>query len=173
MPVKVEIRLDAESMVDYMLYQIYMSKAGVITDVLGILNMFLAVAFAMRRELLYGLMFLAFTMVIFGVIPLITRSRVEKKVSTSKRVWAPVTYEFSEEGVVTTTESASGKASWKAFQRAASRKRILILSNASKQAIILPVDQITEEYTQIVDLIFKNMPAPAVRINRIDGKKQS
>ena len=42
---------------------------------------------------------------------------------------------------------------------------------AEKQAIVLPIDQMGDQYTAVVDLIYANMPAPAVRIRRLDGKK--
>ena len=64
-----------------------------------------------------------------------------------------------------------GKASWSKFKRAVARKRIIILYTAEKQAIVLPIDQMGDQYTAVVDLIYANMPAPAVRIRRMDGKK--
>lgn len=171
MPVKVEVKMDVSSMVDFMLYHIYTSSTGVITIVLGVLNIGLTIAFALKREFLYMVLFFVFAFVILGVFPYRIRVRVEKQMQDSRRLGIPVTYEFSDEGVFTETPDDSGKASWKVFKRAVSRKRILILYDASKQAIILPVDQIQDSYTQIVDLIYKNMPAPAVRIHRLDHKK--
>ena len=38
MPVKVEVRLDVESMTEFMLYHIYTGSAGALTLVLGALN---------------------------------------------------------------------------------------------------------------------------------------
>ncbi|MCI9237118.1 YcxB family protein [Lachnospiraceae bacterium 50-23] len=171
MPVKVEVKMDVPSMVDFMLYHIYTSRTGVLTIALGALNIGLTIAFAMKREFLYMVLFFMFAFVILGVFPYMIRIRVEKQMQHSRRLGIPVTYEFSDEGIVTMTPDDSGKASWKVFKRAVSRKRILILYDASKQAVILPVDQIPDTYTQIVDLIYKNMPAPAVRIHRLDRKK--
>ena len=38
MPIKVQVRVGAEAMIDFMLYHIYASAVGVITIILGILN---------------------------------------------------------------------------------------------------------------------------------------
>lgn len=171
MPVKVEIKMDVESMTDYMIYHVYKSKAGVITIILGVFNVVLAMASAMKKDFLYMALFIAVAFVILGIFPMVIRRKIERHVQNSRRIGVPVSYEFSDEGIVTTTPDDSGKASWKVFKRAVSRKRIIMLYDASNQAIILPVDQIVQEYTQIVDLIFKNMPIPAVRINRLDKKK--
>ena len=89
----------------------------------------------------------------------------------SRRLDIPVTYEFDDYGIETTTPDDSGKASWSKFKRAVSKKRIIILYDAQKRAIILPVDQMAEEYTAVVDMIYAHMPAPAVRIRRLDKKR--
>ena len=97
---------------------------------------------------------------------IIIRNRVTKQMEHSNRLSMPVTYEFSEKGILTTTESDSGMASWDAFKRAVTTKKILILYSNSGQAIILPLNQIEAEYKEIADLIYENMPAPAVRVQR-------
>ena len=53
MPIKVQVRVGAEAMIDFMLYHIYASAVGVITIILGILNIGLGIAFASRKEFLY------------------------------------------------------------------------------------------------------------------------
>lgn len=58
MTVKVEIKMDVESMTDYMIYHIYKSKAGVITIILGVFNAILAVASAMKKDFPYMVLFL-------------------------------------------------------------------------------------------------------------------
>ena len=171
MPVKVEVKLDVESMADFMVYNIYTSGAGMVALVLGILNMGLVVAYITKGEFLLVLMFLAFAFLILGVFPYIIRRKVAKQMQNSKRLGEPVTYEFEEDGITTTTADDSGKASWSKFKRAVSRKRIIILYTAQKQAIVLPIDQMGDNYTAVVDLIFAKMPAPSVRIRRLDGKK--
>ena len=117
------------------------------------------------------LMFLAFAFLILGIFPYFIRRKVAKQMQNSKKLGALVTYEFDDGGITTTTADDSGKASWSKFKRAVARKRIIILYTAEKQAIVLPIDQMGGQYTAVVDLIYANMPAPAVRIRRLDGKK--
>lgn len=171
MPVSVDVQLDEETMVEYMLYRIYTGGVGIICVVLGVLNIGLVFAFGSRRDWLLALVFGLFAVILLLVFPLIVRRRVAAQLKGSKRLQIPVTYEFSAEGVLTSTGGKSGQASWKAFAKAVSRKKIIILFDQKKQAIILPIAQLGEQYTPVVDLIFAHMPAPAVRINRRDKRR--
>ena len=154
MAVKVEVKLDVSSVTDFTIHHICSGKIGIFRNVLGVLNVALAVVFAL---------FAAF---VLGGLKMIIRNRVTKQMEHSNRLSTPVTYEFSEKGILTTTESDSGMASWDAFKRAVTTKKILILYSNSGQAIILPLNQIEAEYKEIADLIYENMPAPAVRVQR-------
>ena len=69
------------------------------------------------------------------------------------------------------TVDDSGKASWGKFKKAVSYKSVVILYDASKRAIILPVEQLGDNYGPVVDLIYSHMPAPSVRIRRADAKR--
>lgn len=171
MSVKVEVRLDAVSMTDFMIYHIYTSGAGMIALILGMLNIGLTIAFVMKRQFLLAVLFLLFVILIFVAFPAFIRKKVEKQMENSKRLEEAVTYEFMEDGILTTTSEDSGKASWSKFKRAISRKSIIFLYDSQKRAIILPVSQLGDKYTEVVDMIFAHMPAPAVRIRRRDGKK--
>lgn len=171
MSVKLEVKLDAQSMTDFMIYHIYTSGAGMTAIVLGMLNVGLTIAFVMRQQYLLAVVFCAFVLLIFGAFPAFIKNKVKKQMANSKRLEETVTYEFMEDGIVTTTSADSGKASWSKFKRAISRKRIIFLYDKQRRAIILPVVQLGDRYTEVVDMIFANMPAPAVRIRRLDGRK--
>ena len=171
MPVKVEVKMDIQSMTDFMLYQIYSSGVGVLVSVLAVINIVLTIVFAMKECLSLMTLYAAFAVVLLVIFPYLIKRKVRKRMSGSRRLDVPVIYEFEDSGVTTTTPQDSGKASWKKFKKAVSRKRIIMLFDEQKQAIILPVDQIEDNYTAIVDLIYKNMPAPAVRIRRLDKRK--
>ncbi|HIW84345.1 MAG TPA: YcxB family protein [Candidatus Dorea gallistercoris] len=167
MSVKVEVRMDAGSMADFMVYHIFSGKAGIMALALGGLNIGFAVVFAMREN--FGLtgLFLAFAALVLAGFPYIIRRKVVKQVEASERLRAPVTYTFDEEGIETVREDDSGKASWEQFQKAVSRKRIIILYDAHRHAIVLPVDQLGEDYRPVVDMIRTHMPARAMKIRPV------
>ena len=171
MPVKVEVKMDIQSMTDFMLYQIYSSGVGVLVSVLAVINIVLTIVFAMKECLSLMTLYAAFAVVLLVIFPYLIKIKVRKRMSGSRRLDVPVIYEFEDSGVTTTTPQDSGKASWKKFKKAVSRKRIIMLFDEQKQAIILPVDQIEDNYTAIVDLIYKNMPVTAVRIHRLDKRR--
>ncbi len=118
MPVKVEVKLDVDSMADFMVYNIYTSGPGMVALILGVLNMGLAVSFIMKGDFLLVLMFLAFAFLILGIFPYLIRRKVAKQMQNSKKLGALVTYEFDDVGITTTTADDSGKASWSKFKRA-------------------------------------------------------
>ncbi|MFV0362574.1 MAG: YcxB family protein [Suipraeoptans sp.] len=171
MPIKIDVKLDEKSIMDYSMYQIYTKGVGIVSIVLGVLNLFFVYVFFRRGEYPQLAIFALFAVVVLFGLPFMLRRSVRKNISKDKRLDYPVSYEFSEEGVKTIVGNKSGKASWKTFTKAISRKSIIVLFDAKKQSIVLPISQLGEEYTTVVDLIFDNMPAPAVRIMRLDKKK--
>lgn len=170
MSVKVEVRLDADSLADFMIHNVYVSAVGILAMALGVLNIGLSVAFAVQRKYLYMLLFIGFTILIVVVLPYFVRKNVKKKMEGSRRTKETVTYEFTENGIITTTTEDSGRASWSKFKKAISKKYILVLYADNKQAIILPINQLGDKYPDVVDMIYAHMPAPAVRIRRPDKK---
>lgn len=171
MPVKVQVKMDVQSMIDFMLYHIYASMAGVITIVLGVLNIGLGIAFASKKEFLYMAGAFAFALVVLVIYPQTIRGRVKRQMEGLENKEASVTYTFSDEGVEAVTREDSSKTEWASFKKVISRKNLLLLYNDKKEAVILPIDQIKEEYRQIVDMICAHVPAGAVKIKGLDEKK--
>ncbi len=171
MPIKVDIRLDEESMIEYTLHQVYSKGAGILSIIMGILNIALVYVFLQRGEYGKMVLFAGMAVLILVGFPIYIRRSMKKQLQGHERIGVPVAYEFSDSGIKTSTGGRSGQASWGTFKKAASRKGIIMLFDAKKQAIVLPTEQLGDHYTEIVDLIFKKMPAPAVRIRRIDKKR--
>lgn len=170
MSVKVEIKMDAQSMSDFMVYHIFSSTAGMIALALGALNAGFVVSFLIRGNLALALLFLVFVIVILAGFPYLIRRKVQRQMENSSRLSAPVTYEFDEGGVTTTTQDDSGKASWSKFQKIVSHKKLIIFYDEAKRAIVLPVQQLGDDYTAIVDLIYDHVPQRLVKIRRVDRK---
>lgn len=167
MAVQVEVKLDVESVADYMSYKIYTSAVGITSVALGILNIGLVYAFAKRGDFLQMGVFIIFSVLLLIGFPYFIRSNVRRKMGNARRVQETAVYEFDDEGVTTTTADDSGKASWGKFTKAVvTKKRVLLLFAGKDQAIVLPLEQIGEYYEEIARLICEHMPAPAVRIRR-------
>lgn len=171
MPIEVKIKMDVESMTDFMFYHIYSGPVGMMTAGLGALNVGCMIAFIMRGDYLMVLLFLVFAVLIFGVFPFYIRKRVAKQMEHSKRLGVEVIYKFDDEGIETITSYDSGKAGWHIFKKAAATKRNIILYDAQKRAVILPIHQVEKEKEAITALIRKHMPPSAVRIRKDFGKK--
>lgn len=171
MPVTVEVKMDGDSMADFMVYHIFTSGAGIAALILGGLNVGFMVSFFVRADYVLAVLFLAFAVMVLAGFPYVIRQKVKKQVENSEKLQLPITYTFDDEGIETITHSNSGKAPWSSFRKAVSRKRVIILYDGKKRAVILPVEQIREDYTAVVDLIYAKMPASAVKIRRMDGRK--
>lgn len=171
MSVKVKIRLDVDSMAEFMIHRIYTSMPGIVSILLGVLNVGLVFAFFRKEEYLLAVLFIVFALLLLVGFPYYIRYKVGK-MKDSRRLTETVAYEFTEDGIITTTSEESGKASWSKFKRAISKKRSILLFDHQKQAIILPVAQLGEQYTAVVDMIYEHMPVPAVRIRRMDKKNE-
>ena len=171
MPVEVKIKMDVESMTDFMFYHIYSGPVGMMTMGLGALNVGCVVAFILRGDYLMMLLFLAFAILIIGVFPFYIKRKVAKQMEHSKRLAVEVVYKFDDEGIETTTSYDSGKAPWDMFKKAAATKKNIIIYDASKRAVILPLHQIEEKKGEIAALIQKHMPASAVKLQKAFGKK--
>lgn len=163
MPVEVNVTLDVDTMSEFMIYHIYTSATGALLLALGALNVGLAIAFGVHGDLTLTLVFAVFALLLLLGMPYSIRGRVAS-MKNSRRLTESVTYEFGEEGIRTVTSERTGKASWGKFQKAVARKRILILYDDKKNAIILPISQLGEKYEEIVSVIRAHMPENAVRI---------
>lgn len=172
MPIKIEVKMDSESMAEFMIYHIYTGTSGILALVLGFLNVGFTISFVMRGNYLLAGVFLIFVAVILFLFPRFIKKSVTKQMENSK-LTNPVIYEFDENGVRTKAEDdEEGKfLAWSGFKKAISRKRIVILYDTQKRAVILPIEQMGEHYAAVTDLIAAKMPASAVRIRRGDGKK--
>ena len=107
MAVKVEVKLDVPSVTDFTIHHICSGKIGIFRNVLGVLNVALAVAFLVKQQIALAVVFALFAAFVLGGLKMIIRNRVTKQMEHSNRLSVPVTYEFSEKGILTTTESVS------------------------------------------------------------------
>ena len=164
MPVKVEIRMNAELMADFMVYHIFTSGAGMMAIVLAALNMGFAVALAIKGRYAYAVLFFLVAVIIVAGFPKMIRAKVVKRMKNSRKLTEPVTYELDDQGIETTTQDDHGKASWGKFKRALLHKKLIILYDPEKRAIILPIDQLGDQHDAVVEMIRTHMPAQAVKI---------
>lgn len=169
MSVKTEVTLDVETMSEFMLYHIYSSGAGMMVLALGALNAGLTAAFFTRGEPLLGAVFLVFALLLFLGVPYSVRRRVKAK-KDSRRLTEPVGYLFTQDGVDIAAAEQEGSVPWNKLVKAVERKRILVLYDQKKHAIILPIAQLGEQYGAVKEIIREHMPAAAVRFRKRDVK---
>ena len=58
MPIKIEVKMDSESMAEFMIYHIYTGTSGILALVLGFLNVGFTISFVMRGNYLLAGVFL-------------------------------------------------------------------------------------------------------------------
>ena len=102
MPIEIKVKMDVDSMTDFMFYHIYSGSAGMMTLGLGALNVGCTIAFFLRGDYLMMLLFIVFAVLLLGVFPVFIRKKVAKQMKNSKRLGVEVDYKFDEEGIETT-----------------------------------------------------------------------
>lgn len=171
MSVKVEVKMDAQIMSDFMVHHIFSGKAGTAAIALAALNIGFAVSFIVKGKYPMAVLFAVFAFVILCVFPWMIRRKVAKQMENAVRLKAPVTYEFDEEGIETVTQDDSGKAPWEKFQKALTHKNMIILYDAQRRSIILPLEQMGDSGQEVIEMIVTHMPAKAVKIRGSLAKK--
>lgn len=164
MPLRVEIKMNAELMADFMVYHVFMSGKGMAAFVLAALNIGFSVALAVKGKYAYAALFFVIALIVVIGFPKIIRAKTLKQMRTSKRLEEPITYEFDEQGVRTTIGEDSGKASWGKFVKATSFQNLIVMYDPEKRAIIMPKEQLGEQCMAVVEMIRAHMPEDAVRI---------
>ncbi|MDD7771033.1 YcxB family protein [Suipraeoptans intestinalis] len=164
MPIETEIKMDGDSMGDFMIYHIYTSGSGIVILVLGILNISFGIAFLMKGKWGMAVIFLVLAALVFGIFPWLIRRKVKKQMERAKHLTEPIRYIFQEDGIETITAADRGKASWKKFRRVVWRGRVLILYDDKRQAILLPVEQVKEQLPAVIELLRRKLPASEIKI---------
>lgn len=164
MPLKVEIRMNAELMADFMVGHVFMSGKGMAAFVLAALNVGFSIALLVRGKYAYAALFFLVALVVVLGFPMLIRAKTLKQMRASKRLEEPVIYEFDEQGVRTTIGEDSGKASWEKFVKATSFKNMIVMYDPQKRAVIMPKEQLGEQCRAVVEMIRAHMPEEAVRI---------
>ena len=172
MGVRVEIKMDEESMADFMTYHIYTSIVGIIACLLGGLNVGLTAVFIMMKKYPQAVLFGAFIIIIFVLFPWYIRKKVVDSFRRSKDPDAVTVYEFTDDGVTVERKDVSGLIPWSEFTKAIKRKQILVLFRQNKKGVVFPLNQMQDVYEEVVDMIYEHMDAPKVRIMRT-GKKST
>lgn len=166
MPIKVEIRMNAELMADFMVYHIFTSKRGMTAFALAALNLGFSVALAVKGNFPYAAMFFVIAVGIVLGFPKLVRTKTLKQMKASERLKEPVFYEFDEQGIRTTIGEESGKASWGKFVKAVSYQNLVIIYDPEKRAIIMPREQLASQYEAVVEMIRTHLPEGSVRIKK-------
>jgi hypothetical protein len=171
MPIKVKAKLDEQNLSDYTLYSIYYGKVGIVSVILGFLDVAFMLSFFSHKKYFLAVLALLFILVIFVIVPFIMNTIISKKSKKSKMLEVVATYEFDEDGITTTTDYDSGKASWKRFVKVMKRKGVLVIKADTGQNILIPIEQIGERYWDLIDLFHEKMPVTSVRIMSKPPKK--
>lgn len=164
MSVEMTVRMDKETMGDFMVHHIYAGGLGMIILVLGALNVGFGLVFLMKGKVALAALFVLLAGLVFLAFPWLIRSRVSKQMKQRPHLSDPVRYIFQEDGVETITEAESGKASWKKFKRVVWKGRVLILYAEGAKAILLPIEQIKGQLPEIIELLQRKLPPSEIKI---------
>ena len=164
MPIKVKVKMTEKTMYDFLLYNHYTKFSGIFATILGAFVIILAIYNGMKGNVntTVGLIFLA--VVVLFTEPLSLKSSAKRQVSKIKMFQKPLVYTFSDEGLCVTQGKDRAMNDWNSFIKVVSTKHSLILYVTRVRAIILPREELAENYGPIVEIIRKNVEAKKIKI---------
>lgn len=169
--VKISVTLDAAAISEFMLYHIYSGPVGMAVLFLGILNAVLTYVFALKKEAALTVVFAVFALLLLLCFPFVIRNRISALQSSRKFV-KPAVYSFSDQGIRTESTDKTRQVDWKDLKKAVTRKHILILYDAQKRAMVIPLEQLGEHYGTVAGMIRSYTKGCTIRIRRSPDRRR-
>lgn len=146
MKAEFDVKLSAQDLYGFNLYQTYTGIHGIVSILLTIIFWISAGSMFSQGQIGYGLLYVAVGILFLVYMPLTLWLRSKKTIKTNKVLSETLHYEVSEEYIKVTQGEEKGELPWEqVYKIIANSKRILIYSNRIN-AYVIPREQIGEQY---------------------------
>ena len=157
MRVEFDVKMTTGKMYDYMLRHTFVSFAGVVGEVLGIV---LVVGFFVTGQWLYLLA--GIICVVYQPVALYMRSR--RQVNNNEVFKTPLHYILDDEGITVKSGDDTDSLPWEKMYKAVSTTRSVILYTGRVNACIFPKEDMGERKDDVIRLISTHMDPKQVNI---------
>lgn len=162
--VKCEVKINAKDMFSFFLQHNYRSASGLFGVFLSLVALaFLVTGFNEIDDTAKVVLVMIFLLFIV-IQPITLYSRAYKQVMLNPVYKKPLIYCFDEEGVTVIQDENEQKALWESVQKVKTTKKLLLIYTTRVNACIIPISQISDEYSLICGIIKNASNTKGVKI---------
>lgn len=162
--IKVDVKINVGDMYNFFMYHTYTKFSGIFSIIFGLAMFALMIytygSITMGQSVLYflfGVFFLIFN-------PINYYGRAYALVKKNPAFQESISYIFDKEGITTKQNKESATVKWDDIQKIVSSKRSIIIYVNKVRASIVPMQAIGEDYSNLVEMIKKNVETSKVKI---------
>lgn len=167
MPIKFEVKVTDKVMSNFMLYHTYTHAAGIIGMMIGLLSLGMAVHKITTADYSGALLFFIFAFVFVIYMPFSMVQKAKTQVKYTPMFKKPIAYEIREEGLHVSQDDQEVVNAWEDFRKVVSTGKVLILYITKIRAVLLPIDQLGDQYREVVDGLVKYMEPSQIKIRGV------
>lgn len=164
--IKFDVQMTPRIMYNFMIHHTYTSLSGILGVVFGVLSLIIGL-YRQTQGTGDSWMFFVFAAVFIIYMPVTLWLKSAKQVKTTPMFQKPITYEMTETGLVISQGDQSTENAWDNFQKVISTKQSLLLYISKVRAIVLPKEQMGEQYTAAVKWISTHVDPAKVNIKDV------
>lgn len=164
MELQLDIQLKEKDLYRFNLFQTYTSSQGIVSIVLAILGVIMAVTSFEGGNIGYGVMYVAFSVIILLYIPISLRGRVKLTLKNNEVLAGVLHYHFTEKEIKVTSGEDSGELPWKQIYKMIDTKHNVLIYSGRRNAYVLPKDQIGDNYETLKAIAEKVLEPHRVKL---------
>ena len=164
MELQLDIQLKEKDLYRFNLFQTCTSSQGIVSIVLAILGVIMAVTSFKGGNIGYGVMYVAFSVIILLYIPISLRGRVKLTLKNNEVLAGVLHYHFTEKEIKVTSGEDSGELPWKQIYKMIDTKHNVLIYSGRRNAYVLPKDQIGDNYETLKAIAKKVLEPHRVKL---------
>lgn len=163
--VNLDVRLEDQDMVDFLMYQTYHSRTGWVAVIFGVIALIVGILTAGKVKQSYTVVYfvLAFVMLIYE--PIAVKAQGKRQISTNPVLQNKLHYRFDEKGFTISTDidlgegdNKSNTIEWKRIFKAVKTKKALYIYTGLKNASVIPDRALDGVWDDLKKIIIRNVP---------------
>lgn len=166
MKAEFDVKLSAEDLFHFNMYQTYTGIHGIVSILMSVLFWISAVFMFQKGNVGYGMLYIAAGVLFLIYIPLTLWLRSKKTIQTNPVLSGALHYEVSEDAIKVTQGEETGELPWNlVYKVVANSKRILVYSNRIN-AYVIPRTQIADQYDAFIEIASKKLEAYRLKLKK-------
>lgn len=157
---EIDVKMDASTLYDYMLYHTYHGLSGILGTLVG----FLMIGFYFRNHA--SVIYLISGVVVMFYLPVSLFMASRRQMLATPAFQEPLHYSFTEEGIEISQNDASDSMAWEDMRKAVSTGKSIIIYTSKVKATIIPRKACEGRTGDLIGIIATHMPPKKVKIRQ-------